>query len=100
MKKSPDYKFRQTSAKLRLDQWEHFGYSFCEHCGRTTKELDAHHIIFRSEKPDHPHIHDEKNIILVCRKCHNRFHDQKGTRNELVIKRSLNDLFGDEVLNK
>lgn len=99
-KKSPEYQFRIASCKIRLDQFNYFGYSFCEQCGITTKNLDVHHIVFRSEKPDHPMIHNERNLILVCRKCHNRFHDHKGFRNDLVLKRSLNDLFGDDILNK
>lgn len=92
--------FRKASAKLRLAQFDFFGYSFCENCSRTTKELDVHHIIYRSEKPNHPHIHHENNLILVCRPCHNKFHNKKSYRNELVAKRSLNVLFGDDVLDK
>jgi 5-methylcytosine-specific restriction endonuclease McrA len=72
----------------------------CENCGASDVALETHHIIFRSEKPNHIHLHDEINLIKVCIPCHNEFHKNKGGRNELVEQRKLNELFGNDVLNK
>jgi len=80
---------------------EDVGYIYCEDC-RTSNSLkfESHHIIFRSEKPLHKHLHCEKNIIHLCIDCHNKYHKTKGRRNGLVKYRELNLLFGDDVLNK
>jgi hypothetical protein len=79
---------------------ENHGYLFCEVCGKTNTRFEAHHIIFRSEKPRHEYLHDKKNIINLCVPCHNWFHSKKGNRNELVKKRELHLLFGNDVLEK
>ena len=79
---------------------EKHGYQFCERCHRSDKKLEAHHIVYRSEKPLHEFLHKKINIILVCVKCHNWFHDKKGNRNELVVERKLNEYFGNDILDK
>jgi 5-methylcytosine-specific restriction endonuclease McrA len=76
------------------------GSLWCERCGSTSSKLEAHHIIYRSEKPRHKHLHSKENIILLCVPCHNWFHKSKSNRNELVLERKLNLLFGDSVLDK
>ena len=77
------------------------GYKYCEFCGTTnTPRFEGHHIIFRSEKPGHEHLHSKPNLFLVCIGCHNQFHKVKGLRNEIVIERKLNELFGNDVLDK
>jgi len=77
------------------------GRVYCEYCGTSySLRFEAHHIIFRSEKPLHEHLHDKENIYILCIKHHNDFHKQKGMRNNLVRERGLNLLFGDDVLDK
>ena len=85
---------------LKEEMYFNFGYYFCQHCKKTVSFVDVHHIIWRSEKPGHPDINCKKNLILLCRNCHNEFHDKKGTRNQLVLDRQLHLIFGNDVLNK
>lgn len=73
------------------------GYFFCENCGANSNKaygFDRHHIIFRSEKPGHPEIHNGRNIILLCRKCHEEAHgDKERFRSHLIYLRDLVTLF-------
>jgi len=62
--------------------------------------LQTHHIIYRSEKPKHEHLHSIKNLIKVCLQGHAWFHEKKSNRNQIVRDRKLNELFGDDVLDK
>ena len=99
-----NYKYRlfQKNCKL-LDEIikDKYWYICCEDCWTTSSmRFEHHHIIFRSEKPKHPELHNISNIILLCIKCHNEYHKHKGKRNELVEKRKLNELFWDDVLYK
>lgn len=94
------HKFRRNYVELKSKMLNDDGFLHCEFCDITDKKLEAHHIIFRSEKPNHEFLHEKINIILVCVKCHNLFHKHKNTRNEIVKKRELNLLFGNDVLDK
>ena len=85
--------FQKSKAMLREAQLDERGYLYCENCGRTTKALDAHHIIYRSEKPKHPELNNIQNLILLCRKCHTWFHDKKDRRESLIQTRNLKQLF-------
>lgn len=77
------------------------GYKYCEFCGTSNSlRFERHHIIFRSEKPNHEYLHSKENILITCIGCHNKFHKEKGLRNQLVIERKLNELFGDDILDK
>ena len=93
----------KNSRELKAEQKEKYGYNFCEVC-KQTLSISTHHIIFRSEKPHHPHIHDKINLILVCGTghtgCHGAFHLNKGLRNKIVEERKLYLLFGEDVRNK
>lgn len=76
-------------------------YLFCEVCKiSNTMVFDAHHIVFASEKPGHKHLHNSKNLIVVCRNCHLAFHRSKKSRNSLLAERGLVELFKDERLVK
>lgn len=77
------------------------GYKFCEECGiNQSLRFETHHIVFASEKPKHKELHNPKNLILVCIKCHNNFHSGKTheKRKHLVKQRGLEELFGKEIL--
>lgn len=74
------------------------GFLECERCKSTGVRLETHHIIFRSEKPNHEHIHNERNLITVCVPCHNFFHKKKNVRNYLIEERGLEELFGKGIL--
>lgn len=85
--------------KMRADMVSEYGHLFCERCGiNHTYQWEMHHLIYRSEKPKHRHLHDEKNLINLCMKCHNWFHAKKSRRNELIEKRNLVELFGTNIL--
>jgi hypothetical protein len=94
-------KFIKTSREMKSAMKEHYGYLFCEHCNTSTSpRWETHHIIYRSEKPRHPNLHDKDNLIIVCIMCHNDFHKHKGMRDNLVKSRGLDKIFGVDVLDK
>lgn len=71
------------------------GKECCQKCG-TDKSImfSTHHIVFRSEKPNHPEMNNRKNLIYLCHDCHEGFHDNKLSRNYLIKERGLESLFG------
>jgi len=78
-----------------------YGYLCCENCWTTNSlRFEHHHIIYRSEKPKHKELHNIKNILYLCIKCHNEFHKHKWKRNKIVEERKLNELFWDDILSK
>jgi hypothetical protein len=89
-------------SRIRINKiqnmFESHGYLFCEKCNISNVKLETHHIIFRSEKPNHEHIHNERNLITLCVKCHNYFHKDKKVRNYLIGDRNLEELFGNDIL--
>lgn len=91
-------------AKYRNDFLEKHGYLFCENCGingNGSAKFETHHIVFASEAPKHKELHNEKNLILVCIKCHNIFHGKKREeRKELVKNRGLEELFNKNLIDK
>lgn len=92
--------FFKNRDEYKSDLVKENGVLWCERCGSTNPKLEAHHIVYRSEKPKHPSLHSKENIYLVCVPCHNWLHKSKSNRNELVIKRNLASLFGDDILDK
>ena len=86
--------------ELVQDQLYEYGYHFCQKKGCGTSKaykFEVHHIVFRSERPEHPRIHDKVNLIIVCSDCHNvkpnSFHNKKDERNYLVLERGLDEIF-------
>jgi hypothetical protein len=87
--------------ELRAEMLLKHGYLFCEKCGTNeTYQWEMHHVIYRSEKPLHKYLHDKRNLINLCMKCHNWFHKNKSNRNYLVESRKLYELFGEDVRDK
>lgn len=43
----------------------------CQCCGKKRVQLEVHHIIFKSQGGSD----DEKNLITVCKECHDAIHD-------------------------
>ena len=86
-----------TTAKLLPDYealWGVKDYPYCDHCYRSDKGgYEIHHIIFRSEAPEHEDLHHPQNLILVCRDCHNLFHGRKHYRDPYIAARKLWKLF-------
>lgn len=74
------------------------GYELCEECGRSNAApYQVHHIVYRSEAPRHPNLHNARNLILICAACHGFFHRNKANREGLVKKRRLYELFPDHL---
>ena len=93
--------FLRNAKEIKQGLINDYGYIHCENCKSSDSlRFETHHIIFRSEKPLHEHLHKKDNLIVLCIKCHNAYHKSKGKRNELVVERGLNKLFGNDVLNK
>ena len=85
--------------ELRDKKLKYHGYRFCDECKMSNhSRYEFHHIIYRSEKPNHPRLHDKINLIDCCDECHDKFHQIKASRNNLVLERGLNDVFGQDVL--
>ena len=94
-------KFQKHSKEIKSDMINNKGYIYCQYCNTSNSlKFETHHIVFRSEKPLHKHLHDKDNLMILCIQCHNDFHKDKGKRNEIVIDRKLNDMFGNDILNK
>jgi len=93
--------FTKNAKEIEQKMIDSKGYKYCEFCETTqTPRFERHHIIFRSEKPNHPNLHDKGNILIVCIGCHNILHKHKGLRNKIVEKRKLNEIFSNDVLDK
>lgn len=81
--------------KIKADMLEEHGYMFCERCKiNQSYQWEMHHIVYRSEAPQHEHLHNPRNLINLCVKCHNHYHKNKSNRNDLVEERNLQELFG------
>lgn len=107
-KNNPNYKHGLKVADINKKQKEYMrvrdklhaciiekdGYLSCQNCHKSNVKFETHHIVFRSERPSHEHIHNPKNLIVVCVPCHNYFHNVKSNRNQLVYDRGLEELFG------
>lgn len=96
-----DREFEKSKKILKKNLINKKGFLYCEVCGTTNSlKFETHHLIFRSEKPLHKHLHSIENLLYCCIQCHNNFHKIKGVRNNIVKNRKLNLLFGSDVLNK
>ncbi len=86
---------------MRQEMVNDVGYLYCQLTGRSDcLKYETHHIIFRSEKPNHPFLHKKINLIIIGIGTHNEFHKNKWMRNDLVKERGLDKIFGDDVLFK
>lgn len=80
--------------QLIEDQREKYGYIFCQECQSSKAyKFHVHHIVFRSERPGHKDLHSKENLIIVCNRCHDDFHNQKSKRNYLLVARNLLEKF-------
>lgn len=74
------------------------GYIFCEskYCDDPNKQPHSvHHIMSAGRWPSHEHLHDDINLILLCHRCHTKFHQNKRLKEqeELINERGLDKLF-------
>lgn len=55
--------------------------------------FDTHHIISAGSAPLHKNLHDFRNLILLCRNCHDKVEQNPDENQKLIIKRRLWKLF-------
>lgn len=93
--------FLRNRNEMREEMMGNYGHLFCEHCKTTqTLQFEMHHIVYRSEKPNHPNLHDKINLINLCIQCHNDYHKSKLMRENLIAQRNLIDVFGSDIQYK
>lgn len=62
-------------SKYRKAYLAEHSFQRCEICGTwEALKFEVHHIYFASLYPRHKHLHDFKNLILLCITCHNKMH--------------------------
>lgn len=92
-------KHMRACAKYRKAFMETHDWMFCELCHANetmTPKFEVHHIYFASLYPKHPQLHNFKNLILLCLRCHNNMHAGNKNRKEfenLERNRKLKELF-------
>lgn len=89
------YRYENTRTEVLNDMIEVDGYIYCQHCQRSSgfHKIHVHHIMFRSEQPKHPNLHNKLNLLVLCSDCHPKFHADKSIRNKYIIERNLKELF-------
>lgn len=89
-----NYVCRQFRKKFALKH----GYGFCEVCKRSDNGsviFDTHHLYYASHYPKNENLHHPQNLILVCRSCHQKFHNGEYRVLFLTLEeeRGLKELF-------
>lgn len=93
--------FIKNSKEIKQSMLDERGFIYCEFCETSNSlRFESHHLIYRSEKPEHENLHKKENLIILCIKCHNEFHKHKSLRNEIVKSRHLEHLFDVDILDK
>lgn len=91
--------FQKNAKILKQQIIEKDGFLHCQIClVSSDMRFEIHHIAFRSEFPKHENIHNLRNLIYLCIRCHNWFHSKKARRRFLVEERQLRELFPEIVV--
>ena len=92
-------KHLRACANYRKEFIERCGRLFCEICRvnvNGTLRFEVHDIYYASLYPRHPELHNPKNLILLCIKCHNDLQSGK-MRSDIFLnleeERGLKELF-------
>lgn len=85
-------------AKYKNEFLKRNDYLRCENCGvnkNGTLKFEVHHIYTASRYPKHKELHNPKNLILLCIRCHNDFHLNKKEKEFKILEkdRGLKKLF-------
>ena len=71
---SPKWR-RKKKAILRRDHYQ------CQLCKRYGRISEAHIVHHKLDLEEYPELAlDDDNLVSVCKKCHNKLHDEKGAR--------------------
>lgn len=89
---NPAYKDGDSCKYIEMSKKLHNEIDCCEICGKYGG-LDMHHLVYRSEAPRHKNLHNEANLIMLCRGCHMYLHNKKSRRKKYIIKRELWKIF-------
>ena len=90
--------FNAVKQKLIAHIKKQHGELCCEKCfTKHSISFSVHHIVYRSEKPNHISLNHPKNLIYLCYNCHESFHSIKTSRNYLVRDRGLEELFQEPI---
>lgn len=90
-----DKDFEKAKRKVKHRVKQEYGCLRCERCKtRRSIQFSVHHIIFRSERPKHPHLNNIRNLLYLCFDCHEWFHKRKRNRDPWIKKLKLWELFG------
>ena len=93
------YKHLNECRRYRKEFLKKHEYLFCEVCRvnkNGTPRFEVHHIYFASRYPKHKNLHNNRNMILLCKQCHLNFHDGKKYNaifEKLEKSRNLKELF-------
>lgn len=89
---SPKWRHKQ-KAILRRDRYQ---CQLCKRYGRISEASIVHHKLELSEYPEL--AYDDDNLVSVCRKCHNKLHDEKGTKSQRKRRFGAYDKYSGEKM--
>lgn len=101
-KRNKQLEYKKAAEKYRKSVEKKHGFPICECCGSTRPMYwSVHHIMRKSQYPDHEHLNNSRNLILLCNICHDGLHLLIGGRIDefkmkeivLIRERKLDELF-------
>lgn len=85
---------RKQKAILRRD---HYQCQLCKRYGRISEASIVHHKLELAEYPEL--AMDDDNLVSVCRKCHNKLHDEKGAKAQQKRRYNHEDRYSGERIS-
>ena len=85
---------RKQKAILRRD---HYQCQLCKRYGRISEATIVHHKLELAEYPEL--AMDDDNLVSVCRKCHNKLHDEKGAKAQQKRRYNHEDRYSGERIS-
>lgn len=85
---------RKQKAILRRD---HYQCQLCKRYGRISEATIVHHKLELVEYPEL--AMDDDNLVSVCRKCHNKLHDEKGAKAQQKRRYNHEDRYSGERIS-
>lgn len=85
---------RKQKAILRRD---HYQCQLCKRYGRISEASIVHHKLELAEYPEL--AMDDDNLVSVCRKCHNKLHDEKGAKAQQKRRYKHEDRYSGERIS-
>lgn len=75
--------------KKRLEMLESSGFR-CESCGDTEEELHVHHVYYKKDAM--PWDYTDDAYMVLCTKCHNKWHNLKTALDHMFCKMGTDQL--------